>query len=287
MKNILVPTDFSEQSTHAFRTAVEVAARSGGRISFLHVIALPVLHDSPLVTIEGLRKPLIDELTEVAHQKINRLVDTFNTSNVKVDHSVVVSNHIPDAILNEINGKDFDLVIMGTKGASGMREWIFGSNTEKVVRTSPVPVIAVKSFKPGQSIKEIIFPNSLDLDNQEELIMKVKAIQEFFGATLHIVWINTPALFQQDNVVRNRLQAFAKRFMLKNYTINVIDYSDEEAGILAFARQLPGDLIAMGTNGFTGLAHLVSGSIAEDVVNHVEIPVWTFRTRSLKVAAER
>jgi nucleotide-binding universal stress UspA family protein len=175
---------------------------------------------------------------------------------------------------------------MGTKGASGLREWMIGSNTEKMVRTSPVPVIAIKHFRPGQHIRHIVFPNSLDTENQEDLIMKVKALQDFFQAKLHIIWINTPAVFRPDDDARRKLKAFAERFMLTNYTINVFNYSDEESGIVEFANQVKGDLIAMGTHGLTGIAHYISGSLAEDVVNHVQYPVWTYCSKYSRVSVE-
>jgi hypothetical protein len=70
--------------------------------------------------------------------------------------------------------------------------------------------------------------------------------------------------------------------MLKDYTINVFNYTDEESGIIEFTRQINGDLIAMGTHGLTGLAHLITGSVAEDVVNHVPFPVWTYCTKSAR-----
>jgi nucleotide-binding universal stress UspA family protein len=164
---------------------------------------------------------------------------------------------------------------MGSHGVSGLREFVIGSNAEKVVRNSPVPVLVVKDYYKGP-IKNIVFPNTLDTENQEDLVMKVKALQDFFKATLHIVWINTPLNFTADAVTNERLEAFAKRFILKDYTIRVFNHTDEERGILEFSNSLKGDLIAMGTTGRRGIAHLVHGSIAEDIVNHSKGLVWTY-----------
>ena len=280
MKKVLVPVDFSEESVNAFRFAVDLAAKSGGTIGLLHVIALPVLHDAPLISLQGLRKPLIDELKTLATERLIRLVDEFNGEGVKVQVQVLISHHIHRTITDLIKQENFDIVVMGTKGVSGIREWMVGSNAEKIVRTSPVPVVAVKQYTPVRQIKNIVFPNTLDTENQEDLVMKVKALQNFFQARLHIIWINTPTVFKPDRVIREQLKAFAQRYMLKDYTINVFNYSNEEAGILEYTRQNNGDLIAMGTQGLKGLAHLLSGSIAEDVVNHVEYPVWTYCTKS-------
>jgi K+-sensing histidine kinase KdpD len=164
---------------------------------------------------------------------------------------------------------------MGSHGASGLRELFIGSNAERLVRQSPVPVLVVKDYYKGP-VKDIVFPNTLDMENQEDLVNRVKALQSFFNATLHLVWINTPISFTADHITRRRLDEFANAYGLKNYTINIFNHPDEEAGILRFTEFIKGDLIAMGTHGRKGIAHLVNGSVAEDLVNHTKGLVWTY-----------
>jgi len=279
MNKILVPVDFSEQSIFAFRLALDIAHQSGGTVLLLNVTSEPALHEATLMQIVSFRKEVVQEFTQVAEKKFARMINEFNTEGVKVQ-THIVSGGVHSSILHFIREENIDLVLMGTKGVSGMKEWMVGSNTEKIVRASPVPVIAVKNYEPGQLIKHIVFPNSLETGNQEDLVMKVKALQNFFKANLHIIWVNTPALYKPETQIRLKLQAFAKRFMLKDYTINVFNYSNEEAGIHEFTKQVNGDLIAMGTHGITGIAHLFTGSVAEDVVNHVRYPVWTYCAKS-------
>jgi len=286
MKRILVPIDFSAQSVNAFRFALDIAGRSNGTITLLHVTTLPALHDSALLPAAGFKKALIRELSEVAESKFKRIINKYNTENIRI-HTNVITGRVHTGIIQFIQKENFDLVVMGTKGSSGLKEWMVGSNTEKMVRTSPVPVIAIKTYTPGMSIKRIIFPNSLDTENQEDLIMKIKGLQNFFQAKLYVIWVNTPALSKPDHEIRRQLQRFADRFMLKDYTINVFNYTNEESGILEFTTQTKGDMIAMGTHGLTGLAHLLAGSVAEDVVNHVLFPVWTYSAKSAKALTTR
>ena len=165
-----------------------------------------------------------------------------------------------------------------------MREFFIGSNAEKIVRNSPVPVLVMKDYYKGP-IKNIVFPNTLETEHQEDLTMKVKALQAFFKARLHIVWINTPLNFTSDRVTRERLEAFAKRFMLKDYTINIFNQTDEEKGIVEFANSIKGDLIAMGTHGRKGFARVFNVSLAEDVVNHYKGLVWTYSLKNEPVEA--
>lgn len=75
------------------------------------------------------------------------------------------------------------------------------------------------------------------------------------------------------------LEKFAKRFMLKNYTLNIFGDFAEEDGIINFSKNVKADMVVMRTHGRKGLAHLGAGSIAEDVVNHIECPIWTFKIK--------
>ncbi len=74
------------------------------------------------------------------------------------------------------------------------------------------------------------------------------------------------------------MKDFAKRFMLKDCTLNVWNDLNEETGVANFINEVKGDLVAMSTHGRKGLNHLMSGSIAEDVVNHFNCPIWTWKS---------
>jgi nucleotide-binding universal stress UspA family protein len=115
------------------------------------------------------------------------------------------------------------------------------------------------------------------VSQQEEVFSKiVKRTQQLYNSTVHLVRINTPADFQKDHLSKDALEKFAKRVQLKNYTINVYNDHSVEEGIVRFAEQANADLIAMATHGRTGFAHVLAGSIAEDVAAHARRPVLTF-----------
>ena len=104
----------------------------------------------------------------------------------------------------------------------------------------------------------------------------MKNVQQIYDATIHLVYVNTPANFQREVVVRKYMEDFAQRLQLKNFTINVFSDRTEEEGIIYFAEQVNADLVTMATHGRTGFAHVISGSIAEEVVSHSRRPVLTY-----------
>jgi nucleotide-binding universal stress UspA family protein len=272
MKTILVPCDFSKPAIDAYRVAVDVAAQSRGTIHLLNVVELPVLHDTVLMPVLNFEQELLNELKTKGERRFKKIVEKYTKPGIKTTTKVEFG-HVFTMIQDYVKDNNIDIVIMGSHGAGGLRELLIGSNAEKVVRSSAVPVLIVKNYSKAP-VKNIVFPNTLETDTQEELTMRVKALQNFFKAHLHIVWINTPLNFASDSITLNRLDTFAKRYMLKNYTIHVYNHRDEEYGILEFANSVKADLIAIGTHGRRGIAHVLNGSLAEDIVNHSANLVW-------------
>lgn len=283
MKKILVPCDFSKPAINAFRFAVDIAAQSKGSVYLLNVVELPVLHDTVLMPVLNFEAELLKELKEKAEKSFSKLIEKYVPDGVKVKGEVVFGP-VSREIIDFANAQKIDLIVMGSHGASGIMEYVIGSNAEKIVRNSLVPVLVVKDYS-KRPIKSIVFPNTLETEDQEALTMKVKALQAFFKAHLHIVWINTPLNFMSDTETFKRLEAFSNRFMLKDYTLHVFNHRDEETGILEFTNRVKGDIIAMATHGRKGISHLLNGSLAEDVVNHTRGLVWTYSLKNERVEA--
>jgi nucleotide-binding universal stress UspA family protein len=277
MKNIIVPTDFSDQATEALKFAVEVAAKSSGQIWLIHVVDLPMSVDPMITTSLYVDDNLVKDINAKTQKSFDKITAKYANSGVKIRTSVEYGNTTM-AILALIEKKKADLVVMGTKGATGLKEIFIGSNTEKIVRGSKAPVISIPKSSKVKSIKNIVFPNSLRGEN-ETLTLAVKALQDFFQAKLHIVFVNTPGFFKRDYETLGRLRTYAKRYMFKDYKVHVYNDISEQEGTMNFATEVGADMIALGTEGRSGIAHLFTGSIAEDLVNHVQCPIWTFRTK--------
>lgn len=281
MKNILVPCEFSKASEQALRFAIEIAALSQGEVTVLHVINLTPGYIETLETnpyyVNSMS--ILPELKRQAVADFEELKQKLNTGNVVVKF-VIEQGLLNHAILKSIHKQDADLVVMATSGASGLNEILVGSNTEKIVRSSPVPVFAVHKNQKVEQIRNIVFPTTIEL-NKDALIEKVKALQTFFNAKLHLLHVKTPELKRKDQELKMALENFARFYSLKNYTTVVKQAKTEEEGIIKFARQLEYSIIAMSTHGHTGLTHLMLGSIAEDVVNHCPEAVWTYTAHEI------
>ena len=275
MKKILVPCDFSEPANNAFRQATDIAVQSDGVVHLLHVVEPPIMNDTLLMPTLYFEEEEMKEHKNKAERMFRDMINRNKLQHIKSEFAVQVGS-IADTIQEYIKGHEIDMVVMGSTGASGLKEYFIGSNAEKVVRHSLVPVLIVKNYF-GQPIRKIIFPNTLE--HQEDLVMKVKELQDFFKAKLCLVYINTQFGLVNETSIREHLKEFADRFMLKNYSLSVFNHTSIEKGIIEYTKMINGDMIALGTHGHKGVVHLVKGSVAEDIVNHTDRPIWTCRMK--------
>lgn len=284
MKTILVPTDFSEKAQYSLDLAHEIASKASARVRLINVIEPP--GESSFNTMGEVTAPnamdnvFVVQLLEKTREKIKKIVEDKKYKDIELTGHVHVGNPY-HSIAKDISNENVDLVIMGTHGATGLEEAFVGSNTEKVVRRAKCPVISVKQETHVKDIKSIAYATDLG-EYQDKVIPGLKKLQELLGAKLHIFKVNTPNNFTTDRHDRTLINEFIKKHKISNYTVSIYNDFNEEDGIIYFAEDMKADMIAMATHGRTGLLHILSGSIAEDVVNHAKRPVWTLSVKALE-----
>lgn len=283
MKKILVPTDFSKSAQNAIDVASQIALQSNAQLVLLHVVegaggdSFNV--EAQIDTSAGWEDKLFTmRMIEKGKKQLQSSLEALKEQGVRVKTELRMGTpfHGMRTIITEHN---VDLVVMGTSGHSKMEEMIIGTNTEKVVRHARCPVLTVQRKPARVDFKNIVYATSMSED--EEVFSKIiRRTQQLYDATIHLVRINTPGNFERDVVAKRELQAFAKKLQIKNFTVNVFNDLSEEEGIIYFADSINADMIAMATHGRTGFAHVLAGSIAEEVVSHAKRPVLTFVTKN-------
>jgi nucleotide-binding universal stress UspA family protein len=273
MKRILVPCDFSSPAKEAYKFAASMAAKTNGEVLLLHVINIPVVYDPGLGGLPYTDPTLLEDLEAAGTKNFEGLLADQTIPSIRSSYHIT-NGDILSSILEFSEEKNIDLIIMGTTGSTGLAEIFIGSNTEKVVRHAQVPVLAVRHAPAIEKIKNILLPSTLSLGHVT-FMNQVKAVQDFFQATLHVLLINTPSRFQNHTEASEALKAFAKHYQLKNYQTHLSNYSSETDGIIEYANEEQVDLVLMGTHARTGLGQLFKGSITERVVNRIQYPVWT------------
>jgi nucleotide-binding universal stress UspA family protein len=288
---VLVPTDGSEGAEAAARHGLYLATAFDSQIHLLSVVD-ERSYSSALADLD----PTSREQREVFEQQANEAVDHLEelVSESSVTCHTAVEHGIPhEAIQSYVAEHDIDLVSMGTHGRTGLDRLLFGSVTERVVRTSDVPVLTTRHEPDDRSSYDRILIPTDGSESATAAIDHGIAIAERFDATVHalsVVDVNAvagaydagpgiPALLK--SLEEGCEQAVvAVEDACENHNLDVVtevaqgtpyrtiqEYVDDE-GV---------DLITMGTHGRTGLERYLIGGVTERTVRTSDVPVLTVR----------
>ena len=277
MKRILVPTDFSEHADFALKAAASIAKKHNSELVIVHMLGL-----SEAVINKDESREVMEALyyMKLAEKRFQTYLDKDFLKDIPVQ--TTVQNYKVFTELDKV-ANDFkcDLIVMGSNGSTGWNEVFVGSNTEKVVRTSEIPVLVIKKELEDFKISKAVFVSNF---KEENLPAYNKAMQFFqkFDAEVKLLYVHLPAEnFVSTLEVEDRIVNFLSKSKLNDvhHIKNVVFQNayTVEAGIFNYSNKIQADVIALPTHGRRGLSHFFSGSIGEDVVNHSEIPVLTFK----------
>jgi nucleotide-binding universal stress UspA family protein len=274
MYKILVPVDFSKKSEFAVKMSAQIGKKIKTEIHLLHLVELP----SGIVDMgagSNFSIPASMMYLRKVKEKIIHLKNTFFDSDQIIKYSIKFENPF-EGIRDYAMKIDANLIVMGSKGVSDFEEMIIGSNTEKVVRTSTIPVIVVKADSQKFKFKKLVFASNYDEENKVAFVDFLNFAKQF-KTEIHLLKINTASSFENSFTTKEKIKNFIKDFDLPNNTIHIHNDESVVKGITNFAKEIDADLIALTTHGRSGLSSLFNSSIAKSVSKSVLRPVITFK----------
>lgn len=160
---ILVPTDFSENANNALEFAKMITkGRSDVKITLL--FAYYAVYDFAAHAIE-----IVETIETDSQKAMQKAVSDAKSEGVIIDYQIVQGT-VATSVTSKAYKEDYDLIVMGTQGASGIKKNLIGSNTAHVIKDSQVPVLAIPAQSNWQKLKEIIV--GVELDGKENLFYK-------------------------------------------------------------------------------------------------------------------
>lgn len=274
MKNILVPTDFSDFALNASKLAAEIARKTGGKIYFLHVVHIPS-HETGILPFQD-SQDVAEGLFILKHvrKKFQELfaMDFLNGCTVV---EAIQFDGIYESVVKIAEKQNIDLIVMGTHGTSGfVNDFFIGSNTDKIVRLSEIPVIAVKEEVSKSDFKRIVFAADFD-EGVNQAFREIKKVVDVFDAEIHLVRIVTRDDFYFSKPMLEIMEEFAKDEGIKNYKCHIYNAENVQEGINEFARSIDAQMITTATHGRRGLARLFNGSVTGELLSKSSLPVLT------------
>ncbi|OJW78927.1 MULTISPECIES: universal stress protein [unclassified Spirosoma] len=274
MNTIVVPCDLSTETDSALSVAVDIARTSGATIQLVHsvVYPLPVPAYAEAATIAVNRT--LEEcqaIEQAARTTLERLAANETYKGITIV-PVLLTNG--EGLVHNITEQSADLIVMTSEGATGLEEWLVGSNAEAIVRHAKCPVLIVKEpiahFQPETIVCGIDIDDRLKVAQHYPFQMGKQGLHQF-------LYVTTPLDNHVPEGVHDWVSEFARSQNIADFDFAVRQARNIPDGIINYAEEVNADLIVLFTHGYTGLRHLLSGSVAEDVLNHSKKPVLVMR----------
>ncbi len=271
MKKILFPTDFSEIANNAFVYALKLARVYDAEVVVLHVFELPNLTYTQLPDnlIEIYNSVEIDQFENFRDYVpyLRELAEKHNLDTVKMSH-VLKHGNLLDAMKEVIQQEHIDMVVMGTKGATGNFEVFLGTATSNVITALPVMVLAVPDEAQFTGIKSIGFATTFS-EKDSVALMKIVNFATMFGATVKCITVKTDSL----NVTPSEMEHWQKPFEKEPVTFFLIPDNDVKETILDFIHGQHIDVFAMPAHKRNFFKTLFTRSLAEKLSFHTDTPI--------------
>jgi nucleotide-binding universal stress UspA family protein len=276
MQNILVPTDFSDNAIKAALYAGEIAKRNKAAIYLLHAMELGIdkLYQ-PFTLHEKYNHLLLEERKNKLETLRKSFSEIYNTISVE---STLEDGTAVDSILDFCSFKNIDLVVMGTKGAGGLKEKLVGTVTASLVSKIIVPVLAIPEDYIAEKPDAILFTTHR-FEKDKKLLAMIMELAKLFTARVDVVYFDDVESAQRKTAnEQTRHMAEYIHFLEKNYKPvtfkgEILKGNDFETAIENYHASHKTDIAAMITYPKGFWEKVFQKSVTQKMVYHSTVPV--------------
>jgi nucleotide-binding universal stress UspA family protein len=278
MKKILVPTDFSENALKAALYAAEIAQRNGATIFFLNTVPLGAEKlDEPLPLRDKYAAIVLDELSDELEQFRSSVTSVYTTIKTEVR---VMNGAIIESIVDFSTDNEIDFIVMGTKGASGIKEVLIGTVAAGTISKSGIPVLIVPREYEVEEPGAILFATH-HFEEDTNLLDAITSIAKLFSATMHVVvFIDTdstePAEYLKNkHQLDHYLSFLTTTYPDLSFIGEIIDGKDFENEIELYHLKHETDILAIITHPKGFWDKIFHKSVTRKIAFHSTTPVLT------------
>lgn len=273
MVNILIPTDLSELSKIAVQYAIKIANKLGGTLTLLHVVTIiQPTRASMRLQLKSLENELVDtakEDLEIFVKDVSKYLKTDEPLRVKV----IKGTSFNDAVKREAKKLHTGLIVMGTRGASGLKKYVLGSNTASVIEVSHVPVLAVPELGEFKSFKNVVY--ATDLRHTQKELKTLIPYLEKFNSTVHLLHVTSS--LKEVSTLEKKIEAIVKKSGITKVITKVIVNKDIHQAIDYYVNETNADMLTMFTHDINFYEKLFNRSMTRKMAFQSKIPLLAFR----------
>ncbi|WP_308992871.1 universal stress protein [Mariniflexile litorale] len=274
MMNILLPTDFSNNSWNAILYATRFFEKTPCNFYLLNVTRMENLvvgADTYIPTHEIIESIYIKPSKKKLRELLKKISHNINDNEKHKFYTLSDYNFFLESIRKHIDEKNMDMIIMGTKGASGLEEYIVGSNAGDVITKVKCTTLIVPEHAKYSEIKEVAFPTDYNLSYDIKTLQPLTNFLNAFEANLRIIHIdkkntslNTEQLSNKD-LLNDYFEDFKPSFhLLTNKKV--------EDAIQCFVESRDIDMITMVAKNLNYFQSILFHSKVEKITYHTHIP---------------
>ena len=294
---ILLPIDFSTHAGTALEFAIALARESGATVHLFHAYEIPLGTIPPYGV--SIPEPLLADVREAATRRLDKASQQLARAGVRSETHILHAAPA-EGIAEAARSVGADLILMGTRGLSGLKHVLLGSVAERTVRSAPCPVLTVRSRDEGSRgghavgrMRSILAPLDFSPHSEAALDLAIELAREHRGEILLLHAYDLPAAVTTAygvaipqslwDGVQQAAQQQLDRFLARVKAAGVAGSAQLATGpaadaIAAAAAAHKSDLIVMATRGLSGFKHVLLGSVAERTLRTAPCPVLTLRS---------
>lgn len=275
MKQILFPTDFSEAANTAFIYALRFADSFGAELVILHVYDLPIVETPPMPesTKEIFDIVEMNQFESFREQlpELHQIAERRNLGHVSMRNILLYGDLIYN--INKVCADEaIDLIVMGTKGASGLKETFLGSSTASVIANARVPVLGIPAEAEYHPIKSIAFTTQYK-DKDNEALAKTLEIARKFDASVLCLYIKNA---DDPEDIEERINEWKIYYRSEKIDFYNIAGDHIEQTILDFIQNQHIGMLVMRTHKRGFFESLFHRSLTKKMAYHSKIPLLVF-----------
>lgn len=273
MKQILVPTDLSENAWNALRYGLELFKKNKCTFYLIHVNPIPG-YSGAGTSLKRASGNLADSLLKSSMEDLHTLIERIEKLPLNTNHKFVplaFYSYFIDTVKNEVKNKNIDLIIMGTKGATGLKKVSIGSNTGDVITKVKCPLLAVPEDALYKEPKEIAFPTDFQLSYDLKVLDALIEMTTANNATLRILHISKKGEELNQEQLKNK--DFLQDYLVDvDHSFHSLTGTKLEIAVQCFTESRDIDMIAMVAKNLNFFQRIVFRPAVEEISYITEVP---------------
>ena len=275
MKSILFPTDFSPNADHALNFAIKLAKRSKAKLLLVH--AFHITYVTPDMPFQYSSPEQFKQVDKHLKKKLKSLGEAIHKKHGIICTTICREGLADDVILELSRTRKPDLIVMGTKGASGLKAVLIGSNTARVIDKSSYPVLVVPDKSKLTPIKRIVYATDYrrtDISALEYLC----AFAGLFKAKISVLHVSDEEVIRPlDKELMNDFKnGLPRTTPFRKLDFHLVYGKNTDKKIQHFVNQHQVDLLAMATHHRTIFERLFGISVTKQLAFHTSVPLLVF-----------